>query len=97
MAKLKAAHEEEMKMQEQEAMEHITNVQRKMAEQTEEMKKFGDFIKIQSETLKQQQEKLNSQQTLITRYDAELAKERSQRQYIVDNMSMTEQGRVQLG
>jgi hypothetical protein len=34
---------------------------------------------------------------LITRYDAELAKERSQRQYIVDNMSMTEQGRVSLG
>lgn len=79
MARIKAAHDEEMKMQEQEAMEHIATVQQRMADQSEEMKKFGDFIKLQSETVKQQQEKLNSQQTLITRYDAELAKERTQR------------------
>ena len=61
------------------------------------MKKFGDFIKLQSETVKQQQEKINTQKTLIQKYDGELTKERGHRQYILDNMSMTEQARIQLG
>jgi len=33
----------------------------------------------------------------VAKYDAELVQERGRRQYIVDNMSMTEQARVQLG
>jgi dsDNA-specific endonuclease/ATPase MutS2 len=53
MESLKKQHEEEMQQQEQEATESIAMVQQSIAEQSEEMKKFGDFIKLQSETVKQ--------------------------------------------
>ena len=61
------------------------------------MKKFGDFIKMQSETVKQQQEKINLLKIQIQKREEELTKERGHRQYILDNMSMTEQARVTLG
>ena len=94
--RLKKMHEEELKLQEQEAMESFAVVQQQMDTQSEEMKKFGDFIKVQSETVKQQQDKISQQNELIRKIDIELAKERSQRLNIVDNMNMTDQARVQL-
>jgi hypothetical protein len=45
-------HEEELKLQEQEAMESIGLVRKTLNEQSEEMKKFGEFIKIQTESIK---------------------------------------------
>jgi hypothetical protein len=45
-------HEEELKLQEQEAMESIGLVRQTLNEQSEEMKKFGEFIKIQTESIK---------------------------------------------
>ena len=45
-------HEEEFKLQEQEAMESIGLVRQTLNEQSEEMKKFGEFIKIQTESIK---------------------------------------------
>jgi chromosome segregation ATPase len=61
------------------------------------MKKFGDFIKQQAETIKVQNDKINRQQIQIQKFDAELKKERGHRQYILDNMGMSEQARVALG
>jgi hypothetical protein len=45
-------HEEELQLQEQEAMESIGLVRQTLNEQSEEMKKFGEFIKIQTESIK---------------------------------------------
>ena len=36
------------------------------------MKKFGDFIKIQTESIKQQQDKIASLSAIILKYDSEL-------------------------
>jgi hypothetical protein len=46
LASLKRAHEDELKQHEQEAMESIAIVQQSLADQSEEMKKFGEFIKL---------------------------------------------------
>ena len=51
-AKQKQMHEEELKLQEQEAMESLAVLQSRVDNQSEEMRKFGDFIKVQSETVK---------------------------------------------
>lgn len=83
-------------MTEQDATESVAIYKDIIEQQKLEMTKFADFVKGQTENMKSLQEKHAHQAALIDKYDAELAQERGRRQYIVDNMSMTEQARVQL-